>query len=452
MKSLSINCPRCGKELTSRELKGSGLRCGGEGCRVTLWELAGESSRCWQPLTYMFVSEANGEVKYVGTTKNLRNRLIQHGANDGKLVLGAEGRSPTEGLDRKDPNEKERWRKHKNVEEKLAAAGVRVHVAFGATEWHHWYGSLSLRGGKWRNPEWNQATPPRHEPYRSVKDGSVETYKPPTRYIEDSGRYLRKAYDRLRDRTAAALSLETSKKRNAGISRLCWHDRLESSLKTDEWRTEYLSGELTLQSVGQVAAQREIGIWNGGKSETAESQYEKARRRLESPTSWWATLRHGACKKCSFFGYCRCAVPCGQVWELLGEPSERRERRKAADRWWKDPWQKHGVMSTDDEAINDLVEEAVWLDEEMRKMMEAGEGVDAHWPRINKLTKAITRLREESYYGEDGGGESSYNYRTLQDASRVRYLLDREVVRVCTVCERRFANRHELTGHKRMEH
>lgn len=453
--SLSISCPRCGEELKSRELRRTGLRCGGEGCRVTLWELAVESSRCWQPLTYMFVSEGSGEVKYVGTTKNLRNRLIQHGADDGKLVRGAGGRQPTESGDRKDPLEKTRWRKHKNVEERLKAAGVRVHVAFEATEWHHWYGAISYRGGRWSGPEWNRATPPRHEAYRIVKNGVVVTYKPPPRYEEESGRYLRTAYEGLVDRTASALSLETVKRRASSSSlmtsmSLCWHDRLESSLRTDVWRTEYLSGEFLLAGVGQLTVQREIGIGKGDRGETSESQYEKARRRLESPTGWWATLRHGACEKCSFFGYCRCAVPCGQVWELLGEPRDRRERRRAAERWWQDPWQRHGVMSEDDEAIHDLLEEAMWLDEEMKRLRESGSRVDVHWPRMNALTKAITRLREESYYGGDRA--PSYGYRTLQDASRVGYLLDRDVVRLCVACRQSFSNRRELSEHKRLEH
>ena len=105
---------------------------------MTLWELAGESSRCWHPLTYMYVSEGSGEVKYVGTTGNLRNRLVQDGAPGGKLELGARGKQSTDSGDKKDPSEKERWRKHKNVEEMLTAAGVRVHVLFDATWWEHW--------------------------------------------------------------------------------------------------------------------------------------------------------------------------------------------------------------------------------------------------------------------------------------------------------------------------
>lgn len=448
---LSINCPRCGNELKSRELKSGGLRCAGD-CRVTLWELARESSRCWQPLTYLFVSEDSGEVKYVGTTMNLPNRLVQHAASDGKLMHGARGRQPKESGDRRDPKEKTRWREHRNVEQKLSAAGVRVHVAFDATEWHHWFGAICLLGGRLRSPAWNDATPPKHAAYRSEKDGAVVTYKPPTRYEEDSGRYLRTAYDRLGDRTASALNLEIP---SGGAAEhivcgenLCWHDRLVSSLKTDVWRTESMSGELTLSRAGAVAAQRGIGIGLPGRSGRMKSQYEDAREKLETPGGRWSKLRQGACEQCMFFGYCRCVVPCAQRWELVGEPDRRRDlrwRNRDPRAWWQDPWQRHGVMNSDDETVNDLVSEAMWLDGEMRRQKAIGETMAWHWPRINQLTKAITALRERDFYGEEKRSHTGFT--TLQEASQTRYQSDRVVRRVCLECEKNFATRRELAAH-----
>ena len=461
---LSIRCPRCGLERTTRELKTRGLRCDGADCRVTLWELASESSRCWQPLTYLFVSEATGEVKYVGTTTNLPTRLIQHAGSDGKLMMGKEGRQPTEKGDRTlTPSDKKRWREHRNAEEKLAAAGVRVHVAFEATEWHHWNGSL-WRGedGRWRTPEWNHATPPKHEMFRSVRRQSVDTtvctYKTPRMYAEDDGNHLRRAYGRLGDRTASALNLETSKQKfdpsaAAAAVHLCWHDRLVSSLMTDEWRTEYMSGELALPGVGALTVQRSVGVGRVGKTGRMKSQHEDARERVEMPGGRWPTLRQGACARCRFFGYCRCDVPCGQRWELVGEPEKRREIRRtsrATHAWWQDPWQRHGVMSSDDEMINDLAEEAMWLEGEMRRQKESGEnGGNTHWPRINELTKAITALRERDFYGK---AMSHGCYATLMEASWTPYLGDRAVRRVCAECEMNFANRLELAAHVHVSH
>ena len=426
---------------------------------MTLWELAGESSRCWEPLTYMFVDETSGEVKYVGTTKNLRNRLIQHGHKSGKLELGAEGYQPKESGDLKDPSERTRRRKYKGVEEKLAKAGVRVHVAFDATEWHHWYGSICFRDGKWRSPEWNLATPPKHETYRGMRNGAVETYEPPTRYEEDCGNYLRTPYRCLRDRTVSALNLEKSKKRFDPASSvpmvhsdsLCWHDRLISSLRTDRWRTEYLSGEVTLErSAGEVTAQRSVGIGQGWKTGLMKNQKEEAEEKLNSGNiyGWWPSMRRGACERHVFFAYCRCVVPCGQRWALICEPSDRRVTRERCrvekDGRWRDPWQRHGLMSSDDEAIADLVEEATTLDSEMKEKRARNGSVDGDWPRVNELTKLITALRERDYYGGERG---SYGYRTLLDASRVTYLADRVVRRVCVDCEMSFATRRELSAH-----
>ena len=273
---LTIDCPRCGAKLSSVELMRRGLRCVNEpGCCVTMWELASASSRKWRPLTYLYADTRSGEVKYVGSTSDLPNRLVQDASTVGKLRRGRAGRESTTRGDKKGPSERNRWRVRREVEELLASAGVRVHVSFGGSWWEHWL----CTGGAWNKADEGRA--PMTEGYRIVRSsGKVKEYEPPAparlkrwRWEKadvlwevervSGGKVLRVPLPTalvggLEDggggcRLASALSLEHRYKRKdddgggAGeVERRVWHDGASKS----ESLTEYTSGELTLRTSG----------------------------------------------------------------------------------------------------------------------------------------------------------------------------------------------------------
>ena len=138
-------------------------------------------------------------------------------------------------------------------------------------------------------------------------------------------------------------------------------------------------------------------------------------------------LRQGECEKLDFFGYCRCRVPCGQRWVLVGEPDARRMLREATMfAEYNDPWRKHGVMGTDDDEIMDKLEVAMDIQEESERLRKAGKPSNKRWKELNELTREITELRAKDFYG--AASEAALG-RKVALSWRNKYLLDREVRR-----------------------
>ncbi len=154
-KALGIECPKCGRTLTSRRMHERGLACEGN-CGVKLSQLAAECSRRWQPLSYMFVDVKSGVVKYVGTTKDLPRRIAEHCWGDKFSFERATIRS----------GDALRLRPQA-FEKTLKNGGKRVHVALHASERQLWW-SLCTRAGV--GPEKNLVAPPTlGVTYRSVR-------------------------------------------------------------------------------------------------------------------------------------------------------------------------------------------------------------------------------------------------------------------------------------------
>jgi hypothetical protein len=188
------------------------------------------------------------------------------------------------------------------------------------------------------------------------------------------------------------------------------------------WAIDEMLGEVEMPGVGRLSASRTTAI-NG----TTQHQWALMRLDKTTTTGMWSVLRQGMCEQLGFFGYCRCRVPCGQRWVLVGEPEERRQLREASRfAEWNDPWRKHGVMGTDDEAVMDKLEIAMEIQEESEKLRVRGEPSKNRWSELTALTKEITEMRARIFYGDDvvlPNRAISLNWRHV-------YLLDRNVGRV----------------------
>ena len=383
--ALSIQCPKCARTLTSRRMHEHGLACD---CGATLHQLAVECSRRWQPLSYLFVDRQSGKVKYVGTTRDLYRRMAEHCVSN-KLLFARETVGGGKSRLRQQP-----------IETTLQKAGVRVHVALHASEWHLW-------SSLWYKPDWNVAPPP----------ASGATYRSLRRTADGGAEAVTYTSDACKHQHAEALHLANVSARRGHMAppwTATWPMRIGA---IDE-----MLGEVEMPGVGRLSASRTTAI-------DGKTQYEWALRRLDKTTTAgsWPVLRQGECEKLGFFGYCLCRVPCGQRWVLVGEPEERmrlREESRFAE--WADPWRKHGVMGTDDEEVMDKLDVAMEIEEESERLRVAGKPSKKRWSELTALTKEITELRARQVYGD---GAASFS-RMITLNWRHVYMRDRNVRRV----------------------
>ena len=386
--ALSIECPKCGRKLTSRRMHAEGLACD---CGATLAQLAAECSRRWKPLSYLFVDTKTGEVKYVGTTSDLPRRLGEHCVSDKlsatRTTVGGGGGATGRARLRPQP-----------AETTLKNAGVRLHVALHANEWRLWYA---------HKPAWNLMLPPlEYDAYRSMRltaDGGTEvvTYAPA----------------KCEHRDAEALDLAKARMRTWAT----WEQTWTATTRMSRMAVDEMLGEVEMPGVGRLSASRTTAI-------DGRTQHEWAIARLDRSSTvsaaTWPLLRQGECEKLDHFGYCRCRVPCGQRWQLVGEPEERRRQRQAT--WfdeWNDRYRKHGVMGTDDEEIMEKLDVVFEIEAESRRLRSK-----ARWPELNELTKAITELRAKDFYGAES--EAATKGKKITLSWRHVYPPDREVARV----------------------
>lgn len=421
-RALSIECPKCGTTLTSREMHERGLACPGN-CGVRLTRLASECSRRWQPLSYLLVDKTSGAVKYVGTTGDLRRRLSEHCSAKGKLIVDRP-MEDTIGVE----SEKQRQK----TEATLEQTGTRVHVALHACEWMLW-------STLWEKPKLNLSPPPNVDSvkYRSLRrtaDGGTEvvTYRP-TRckhehadalQLASSSRYAR-AQNVLRERTGFAVEnaeiLARQERENWRYMKPLWCQKRKTRTPKE---IDAQLGEVEMPGVGRLAASSEVMIGGKGDTQHAWALGRLVRTHSVSAGSW-PYMRQGDCEKLGFFGYCRCRVPCGQRWVLTGEPEARRQQREAtAFAWYADPWRKHGVMGTDDEEIMDKLEMAFEIEAESERLREAGQHYQGRTTELSMLTREITELRAKDYYG--AAYDPACTCLITQNA-RHKYLHDREV-------------------------
>ena len=366
---LSIKCPKCLRVLTSRRMHAVGLSCDNE-CGETMLNLAAECSRVYKPLTYMMVDTASSRVMYVGTTEDLPKRLAQHSTKAGKLSVHGKA-APT-------------GKSARMVESALRCAGVRMHVAL------HGYERL-IHDVQNSAPEWNLAPPPVSSiQYRCVRqvDGMTEVHS--------------YAIAECAHRDADALGLAT------GRGNVWTQTSRRRASEVDE-----LLGEMEVSGVGRVDALTTVHI--GGRT-----QHEWAVTKLKS-TKTCACYRAGVCGRQEFYGYCRCPVPCGLRWSLLGEPEERRARREAVD-FQRDRWyMRQGVIEGDDAELRGRVAAVMLMegdDAELRDCAREALAIEAgdEFRRLVVLKEEIATRRARSFYGTDVCGASTgpvYYY--LQD-------------------------------------
>ena len=332
--------------------------------------------------------------------------------------------------------------------------GTRVHVALHAYEWLLW-------SSLWRNPELNMMSPPTGDrvTYRSVRrtaDGGteVETYTPTqcthvhsdALHLASSSLYAR-PLDLLRERTqwdaiqlfrvngskhANAQSLERLEKKTWRFIQPLWQQT--RTMRTPA-EIDVELGDVEMPGVGRLSASRKVLV--GGKGDT---QHDWVVGQLNRPAAaaasgTWPELRQGDCEKLDFFGYCRCRVPCGQRWVLIGEPDARRQRREeTAFAEYDDPWRKHGVMGTDDEEIMSKLDVAFAMEEESDRLRKAGvRNYKVRHSELNALTREITELRAKDFYG--AASESALGKKVTQN-QRHKYLHDTGVRRMVRVVPR----------------
>jgi hypothetical protein len=325
---------------------------------------------------------------YVGTTKDLYRRMAEHCVSD-KLLFARETIGGGKSRLRQQP-----------IETTLQKAGVRVHVALHASEWHLW-------SSLWYKPDWNVAPPP----------ASGATYRSLRRTADGGAEAATYTSDACKHQHAEALHLA-----NVSTSIRPMQPSWTTNRPMHIWAIDEMLGEVEMPGVGRLSASRTTAI-------DGKTQHEWALGRLDNATTTgtWSVLRQGECEKLDFFGYCRCRVPCGQRWVLVGEPEERRRAREASRfAEWSDPWRKHGVMGTDDEAAMDKLEIAMEIQEESEKLRVRGEPSKKRWSELTALTKEITELRARQFYGDDAVASCS---RMIPLNWRHVYLLDRKVLR-----------------------
>lgn len=393
---LGIDCPECGRTLSSRALYQSGLRCS-DSCAVSLRALSEECNRRWGTLTYLFEEIASGEVKYVGTTMNLNQRLRKH-CYDGKLKFG---REVTDNGGKEDARATPQ-----KITATIANSGMRIRVALHANERYMWDAHHTVERGRVHPPEENAISPPKGELFRSVQLSSTGE----TDVVE---------FDpaRCRHRLAEALSLHWSSRGGK-----MWTN------KTPRVNDVMLGETSAMVDVGRLSVSSDVMI-----DDRTQQDWFRWWRQNTTRSSSWRVLRQGACEKQEFYGYCRCRVPCGQRWLLVGEPEPRRQLREET-RYTRseDPWRQHAVMGADDETIADKVEMA----EECQGKLRRAECAKANRMLLD-LTKEITALREIDFYGQDSvpapedyGDGTMISSQIIQGLdTRPVYLRDRRVWR-----------------------
>ena len=295
---LSIRCPKCSTTLTSRQMHRSGLACGGN-CGVKLSELAAECSRVYRPLSYLYVDKISGVVKYIGTTNDLKRRLLEHPHG---VLSRVEAPSGASGLGGVAGSKRAKASFVTKGEVAMEEAGVRLHVSLHANEWL--LGELAPLGPPSKGvlggvpPKLNRQAPPtagvRYRCVRLTSSGVAEvaTYKPAD----------------CRHRDAEALSLRCWVRRFAALHKddgSIWTERRRTTSAADRDRQ---LGEVEMPGVGRLSASRTTMV-------AGKTQHEWASLRLNGTTKscLWPVLRQGECEHQASYGYCRCRVPCRRL-------------------------------------------------------------------------------------------------------------------------------------------
>ena len=359
---LHIKCPRCSRVITSRELLKNGLECGA-GCNVTMTELAAQCS-VYKPLCYLFV--VNGVVMYVGATNDFMRRMTDHATKStGKLapvIAKLIAENPTA--------------KVCGWEYKMEQTGIKLHVSLHASE-------LLLYTIQPKKPKWNDVPPPKNSLYRCVRlmeDGSTTT------------RIYQPSECEHRDAEALCLRLPTYK---YGSNSVEWTPRRPRT--TIE--TESLLDEVFVPGIGMLAAYKNVFA-------SLKSQQTLVREGVKVDP---VLSRVGHCEQLGFYGLCRCRCACTLKWKLAGEPEPRRAARfEAMEARKPSPFERQGVMASDDELTRQKVSLAMAVDEEIRRRKagrKPAKFVEMPLAKLitvsSDLTLCISSLRAGQFYDDE---------------------------------------------------